>query len=76
MGTAPQGQAHAQVRRGPPRNDIYIVANTGVASGSHVARTRAGTTRAKAKDERGGRFHGRLAYGSTTSRSRMSHPLS
>ncbi|KAJ7352225.1 hypothetical protein DFH08DRAFT_957026 [Mycena albidolilacea] len=57
----------------PPRNDIYIVANMGVANGSHVARVRAGAIRAKEKDERGGHFHRRLTYGSTTtSRSRMS----
>jgi hypothetical protein len=49
MGTAPQGQTRAQVRRGPPRNDIYIVANTGIANGSHAARMRAGTIQAKAK---------------------------
>ncbi|KAJ7794786.1 hypothetical protein B0H14DRAFT_3496713 [Mycena olivaceomarginata] len=45
MGTAPQGQVHAQVRRGPPRNNIYIVANMGVAKGSHAARMRAGAIR-------------------------------
>ncbi|KAJ7303762.1 hypothetical protein DFH08DRAFT_976792 [Mycena albidolilacea] len=69
------------VRRGttpaPPRNDMYVVANTGVANGSHAARTRAGAIRAKANDERRGHFHGRPTHGSTTtsrSRMRMSRP--
>ncbi|KAJ7794755.1 hypothetical protein B0H14DRAFT_2621605 [Mycena olivaceomarginata] len=74
------GQTRAQVRRGTtPRHRgttcTYVVANTGVANGSHVAHTRAGAIRAKAKDERGGRFHGRLTHGPTpTSRSRMRMP--
>ncbi|KAJ7850660.1 hypothetical protein B0H14DRAFT_3664259 [Mycena olivaceomarginata] len=58
IGTAPQGQTHAQVcpsrdNPTPLRNNIYTVANTGIANGSHAARTRARAIRAKAKDERG-----------------------
>ncbi|KAJ7850638.1 hypothetical protein B0H14DRAFT_3866527 [Mycena olivaceomarginata] len=76
------GQTRAQVRRGTTQRHrgttyTYVVANMGVAKGSHAARMGAGAIRAKAKDEWGGRFHGRLTDGSTTTprlRMRMSPP--
>ncbi|KAJ7330496.1 hypothetical protein DFH08DRAFT_1084230 [Mycena albidolilacea] len=53
----------------PPRNDVYVAAEVGIANGSHAARMRTGAIRAEEKDEWGEH------YGpTTTSRSCMPPP--
>ncbi|KAJ7314283.1 hypothetical protein DFH08DRAFT_895888 [Mycena albidolilacea] len=77
-GDVPRGQTRLQVccrtTQTPPRNDIYLAADMGVANGSYLARMRTGVIREE-KDEWGRHFPWRPTYGSTTiSRSRMSSP--